>query len=157
MFETQFGVVKEVLDKEFPFLTVGAMLADSHTPPVGWDYSVGPWKCGRQGSEVSFASHAEWMDSVKAIKLMKKDKTDAGKKALATRSAAFSKLHPTGQNEHEPPVLDMDMDKVILDPLHDLLLNLPKTLLKYCFGDRMTNSQREAVAEYLSDRDRLPA
>ena len=113
---------------------------------------MGPWKCNRPGCNVSFASHAEWVASVKNLQNMKNVKsTDEGKKALAARSAAFAKLHPTGQNEHEPPILEMNMDKVILDPLHDLLLNLPKTLWKYCFGDRMTNSQREVVAEYLSE------
>ena len=143
---------QEILDKEFPFLTVELMRADSHTPPAGWKYSMGPWKCNRPGCNVSFASHAEWVTSVKNLQKMKKVKsTDEGKKALAARSAAFAKLHPTGQNEHEPPILEMNMDKVILDPLHDLLLNLPKTLWKYCFGDRMTNSQREVVAEYLSE------
>ena len=142
---------KEILDKEFPFLTASTMRADSHTPPAGWDYSMGPWKCNRPGCNVSFTSNAEWVASVKALKKMKKDTSDSGKKALASRSAAYAKLHPTGQNEHEPPILDMDMDRVILDPLHALLLNLCKTLWKYCFGDRMTNSQREAVAEFLSE------
>ena len=107
------------------------MRADSHTPPPGWDYNVGPWKCNREGCKITFTSHAEWVNSIKALKQMKKDTTDEGKKAVSKRSAAFAKLHPTGQNEHEPPILDMNMDKVILDPLHGLLLNLPKTLWKY--------------------------
>ena len=85
------------------------------------------------------------------LRELKRDKSDAGKKAVAKRATAYSVLHPTGQTEHEPPILNLDMDDIIVDPLHCLFLNLPKTLWKYCFGDRMTNSQREAVAEYLSE------
>ena len=42
------------------------------------------------------------------------------------------------------------MINILIDPLHCLLLNLPKVVWKYVFGDRMTNEQRELVAEYLS-------
>jgi hypothetical protein len=38
----------------------------------------------------------------------------------------------------------------IVDPMHCLELNLMKTLWKYSFGDRMTDSDRELVAQYLS-------
>ena len=38
----------------------------------------------------------------------------------------------------------------IIDPMHALELNLLKTLWKYAFGDRMTDGDREMVAEYLS-------
>ena len=38
----------------------------------------------------------------------------------------------------------------LVDPMHALELNLMKTLWKYCFGDRMSDSDRELVAEYLS-------
>ena len=41
---------------------------------------------------------------------MKADKSDSGKKALKIRAERYSKLHPIGQNEHEPPILDLDMD-----------------------------------------------
>lgn len=39
---------------------------------------------------------------------------------------------------------------MIIDPMHGLELNLAKTLWKYSFGDRMTDDDRELVAEYLS-------
>lgn len=84
------------------------------------------------------------------VQSLRSDKSEEGKKAATKRAESFSRLHPQGQAEHEPPILDIDMDKVIIDPLHCLFLNLPKTLWKYCFGDRMTNGQREEVAEYLS-------
>jgi hypothetical protein len=42
------------------------------------------------------------------------------------------------------------MFDIVIDPLHDLMLNIPKVAWKYIFGDRMTNEQRELVAEYLS-------
>jgi hypothetical protein len=38
---------------------------------------------------------------------------------------------------------------MIVDPMHALTLNLMKTLWKYSFGDRMTDCDREMVAEYL--------
>eukprot|EP00966_Prymnesium_polylepis_P303710 7015762-Prymnesium_polylepis.1 len=41
------------------------------------------------------------------------------------------------------------MIDIIIDPLHDLMLNLPKLAWKCSFGDRMTNEQRDLVAEYL--------
>ena len=141
---------QQCLDEAFPFLTAAEMRADSHTPPADWDYTAGPWECTRNGCDVSFSTHSEWVASVKALKDMKSNKTEVGKKAVARRATTHAALHPTGQAEHEPPILDMNMDKVIVDPLHCLFLNLPKTLWKYCFGDRMTNSQREVVAEYLS-------
>ena len=88
------------------------------------------------------------MDKVQSIK---SDRSEEGKTAVSKRAEAYSRLHPSGQAEHEPPILDINMDKVIVDPLHCLFLNLPKTLWKYSFGDRMTNSQREEVAEYLHE------
>ena len=112
---------------------------------------MGPWKCRRAGCNVVFASHAEWRASVKALKALKNDRCDAGKKAVTQRANAYAILHPSGQNEHEHPILDLDMEDVIADPLHCLFLNLPKTLWKYDFGDRMTNSQREEVAEYFTE------
>ena len=39
----------------------------------------------------------------------------------------------------------------IIDPMHGLELNLAKTLWKYCFGDRMTEADRELVAVYLGE------
>ena len=39
----------------------------------------------------------------------------------------------------------------IVDPMHCLELNLMKTLWKYSFGDRMTDGDRELVAEYLTE------
>ena len=54
-----WGEAKKVLDEPFPFLTADIMRADSHTPPSGWDYALGPWKCDREGCVVAFASHDE--------------------------------------------------------------------------------------------------
>ena len=51
------------------------------------------------------------------------------------------------------PLTGLPMIDVIIDPLHCLMLNLPKVIWKYCFGDRMTNDQRELVAEYLTSID----
>ena len=44
----------------------------------------------------------------------------------------------------------------IIDPMHCLELNLMKTLWKYSFGDRMSDGDRELVAEYLSEIGTAP-
>ena len=69
-----------------------------------------------------------WRASSAALKAMKRDKSEVGKKALAKRAAAFGVLHPSGQAEHEPNLMEMSMERVIVDPLHCLFLNLPKTM-----------------------------
>ena len=55
------------------------------------------------------------------------------------------------QLKYEPPIVDgLDMDVFIIDLLHALLLNLPKSGWKYSFGDRMNADQRERAAAYLT-------
>ena len=88
--------------------------------------------------------------SLKAFLAMKSDKSDAGKKFAAARAKKYAELHPSQQGEFEPPCTDLDMISILIDPLHCLMLNLPKVVWKYVFGDRMTNEQRELVAEYLT-------
>ena len=64
------------------------------------------------------------------------------------------KLHANAHGDqilYQPPVIPgIDMDVFIIDPLHALLLNLPKTAWKYAFGDRMDADQRERAAAYLT-------
>ena len=134
-----------------PLLTNEEMRDDSHTPPRSWDFEAdGPWKCKRPGCAVVFASHAEFITYRDDFLAAKADKTPEGKKRKTARAAAHAKLHITGQVECEPPLLSLDMEDIIIDPLHALMLNLPKVIWKYTFGDRMTNTQRELVAEYLT-------
>ena len=133
-----------------PILTARRLRNDSHTPPQGWNYdTIGPWRCDRRGCAVSFTSHAAYLAAHNACRSAKADKTADGKKLTSARAAEYAALHPSQQVEFEPPCTDMDMEDIIIDPLHCLLLNLPKVIWKYCWGDRMTNEQRELVAEYL--------
>ena len=131
-------------------LTNRDMRNDSHTPPLLWDFEAeGPWKCERDGCAVVFATHADYITYRDEFLAAKADKSHAGKKRTTARAAAHGKIHVSGQGECEPPLIAVDMDDIIIDPLHAMMLNLPKVLWKYTFGDRMTNAQRELVAEYL--------
>ena len=134
-----------------PFLTHTQMRNDSHTPPEGWDYTAqGPWRCTRAECSVSFASRAAFLAARSAFRDAKADRSAEGKKLTSARATAYALIHPSQQGEFEAPCTELDMNDIIVDPLHCLMLNLPKVIWKYCFGDRMTNEQRELVAAYLT-------
>ena len=147
---TTWEEAAEKLEK-YPFLTAPSMRGDSHTPPDDWDYTAqGSWKCRREDCGVKFSSRDEFLSARKAFLAAKADKSSEGKKATAARAKQYALLHPSQQGEFEPPCTDIDMINIIVDALHCLMLNLPKVVWKYTFGDRMTNEQRELVAEYLT-------
>ena len=128
------------------------MRSDSHTPPSDWDFATqGLWRCSRSGCGITFDSWEAWRVSVKTFFKLKADKSEAGKKAAAKRAKAYAILHPSGQGEHMCPLTMLAMLYIIIDPLHCLILNLPKVIWKYSFGDRMVNDQRELVAQYLTE------
>ena len=140
--------------EQVQLLTNQLMRDDSHTPPDDWDYEAqGPWQCGRTGCDVKFKSKSEHITYRDEFLKAKANKTPEGKKTTTARASAYAKLHPSQQGECEPPLLSLDMIDILIDPLHALMLNLPKVIWKYCFGDRMTNSQRELVAAYLTSID----
>ena len=144
--------IAEPLLLEHKVLDNETMRDDSHTPPLDWDFAVrGAWRCKRQGCDATFISWADWRARVKAFFKLKGDKSTDGKKATTKRAKAYAKVHPSGQAEHMPPLTMLAMICIIIDPLHCLMLNLPKVIWKYSFGDRMTNDQRELVAQYLTD------
>ena len=146
---SSWAEAKAMLDK-VPVLAAADLRNDSHTPPEGWDYSSGPWNCPRPGCTVKFSSDAEFRVARASFLAMKADKSASGKKATAARAKSYAELHPSQQGEFEPPCTYIDMIDIVIDPLHCLMLNLPKVAWKYTFGDRMTNEQRELVALYLS-------
>ena len=129
----------------------------AHNPPDDWDFEAqGPWSCswceaaGRP--HVIWKSWAEYAADVVRLKDLKLTSSDdrAIKKIYDNEMKAHSDTHGD-QILHEPPIVaGIDMDKFIVDPLHCLLLNLPKTAWKYSFGDRMDADQRERAAAYLS-------
>ena len=148
--DSTWDEVALIMKRLHPFLKHSQMRNDSHTPPEDWDYSAqGPWRCSRPGCGVSFSSWAAYLAARQAYRDAKADRSADGKKATSTRATAFALLHPSQQGEFEAPCTELDMDDVIVDALHCLMLNLPKVIWKYCWGDRMTNEQRELVAEYL--------
>ena len=144
-------VKKELEDHEL--LDYDTMLNDSHTPLDDWDFAKSPWVCKRDLCGVTFKSKEEYHVQRAIVFIERKDKSDTGKKAAALRGTRHLKFHPSNQAEFNPPLTLLDMLRVIIDPLHAGLLNLPKTIWKYAFGDRMTNEQRELLAEYLISID----
>lgn len=126
------------------------MRDDSHTPPNDWDFTAAPWTCKRPGCGVSFESKQQYHVQRAILFVLRKDTSATAKKERASRAAAYLLLHPSNQEEFNPPLTDLNMKDVLIDPLHDLQLNLPKTIWKYSFGDRMTMEQRELVADYLT-------
>ena len=96
-----------------PLLTAKVMRDDSHTPPKDWDYSKGSWVCPQGGCEVSFKSKAHFLIARAAFHAIKADKSTNGKKVTAKEYAV---LHPSNQGEFEPPITDLDMDDIIVDP-----------------------------------------
>ena len=148
--DTDWEQASNLLEK-FPFLLASVMRSDSHTPPESWDFEAdGPWRCEREGCDVKFSSRDDFIAQRKAFLVAKADKSDAGKKLTAARAKLYAQLHTSQQGEFEPPCTDLSMADILIDPLHCLMLNLPKVVWKYTFGDRMTNAQRELVAEYLT-------
>jgi hypothetical protein len=147
--ETTWDEAELIMRNIFPFLKNQQMRSDSHTPPEAFDFTKGSWKCRRKDCCVEFKSWDEYLVARRECNKQRADKSDEGKKATQKRATAYALLHPSQQCEFQPPATDLDMKDIIVDPLHDLMLNLPKVIWKYCFGDRMTNAQRELVAEYL--------
>ena len=137
-----------MLDK-YPFLKSVTMRNDSHTPPKDWDWTR-PWKCSRPGCNVVFETKTEFIMARLVFLTEKADRSTEGKAKTAKRAKTYAEIHPSQQEEFQPPLTDMSMEDIIIDALHCLMLNLPKVIWKYTFGDRMTNEQRELVAEYLT-------
>ena len=150
--KVEWAEVKKELE-DHTLLDYDTMLNDSHTPPDDWDFAKSPWVCKRDLCGVTFKSKEEYHVQRAIVFIERKDKSDTGKKAAALRGTRHLKFHPSNQAEFNPPLTLLDMLRVIIDPLHAGLLNLPKTIWKYAFGDRMTNEQRELLAEYLISID----
>ena len=149
--DTKWEAAAAEMDRRYPFLTNVQIRNDAHTPPESWDYSTqGPWRCNRQGCSVSFASRAAFLAARSAYRDAKADRSPEGKKRASARASEYAVLHPSQQVEFEPPCTELNMTDIVVDALHCLMLNLPKVIWKYCWGDRMTNEQREVVAEYLT-------
>ena len=135
----------------------GSLRSAAHTPPKDWDFDLqGPWSCswceeaGRPHN--IWTSWAEFAADVVRLKELKLQSADD--RAVKKLYDGEMKRHADGHGDqllYEPPVVEgVDMDAFIVDPLHCLLLNLPKTAWKYSFGDRMNSDQRERAAAYLS-------
>ena len=146
--DTTWAEASVMLEKH-PLLKSADLRSDSHTPPAHWDWTK-PWKCPRAGCSVEFKSKLQFLEARSTFLSAKADRSTDGKVTTAKRAKLYAELHPSQQGEFEPPLTDLDMADIIIDALHCLMLNLPKVIWNYTFGDRMTNEQRELVAEYLT-------
>ena len=143
--ETTWDEAELIMRNIFPFLKNQQMRSDSHTPPEAFDFTKGSWKCRRKDCCVEFKSWDEYLVARRECNKQRADKSDEGKKATQKRATAYALLHPSQQCEFQPPATDLDMKDIIVDPLHDLMLNLPKVIWKYCFGDRMSKKIRKTT------------
>ena len=138
---------------EFPSLE-----AATHRLPNGWDFDRdGPWSCSWCDEVIYTALGQQAVAEAKLAALQARasagDPADrkAAKAELDGILKAHAELHGDALLLEPLIMLNKSGTKCfIVDPMHGLELNLMKTLWKYSFGDRMTDYDRELVAEYLS-------
>eukprot|EP00965_Chrysotila_dentata_P012142 398273-Pleurochrysis_carterae.AAC.1 len=113
--------------------------ASAHVPPGHWSFERdGAWRCMHCKKDAHVADLAkraadEDEDAEKELtKLMKEQ-----------ASTHFDALFL------EAPIVRLDTDAMIVDPMHCLELNLAKTAWKHSFGNRMLPHHRARVAQYL--------
>ena len=132
----------------------------THRLPDEWDFTRdGPWSCSWCEEVIYDAPGQQAAAEAKLTALRariaagKKDAADCkeAKKELDMIMKAHADLH--GDALLLEPLIMTNASGTkpfIIDPMHCLELNVMKTLWKYSFGDRMTDADRELVAEYLS-------
>ena len=103
------------------------MRNDSHTPPKDWDWTR-PWKCSRPGCNVVFETKTEFIMARRVFLTEKADRSTEDKAKTAKRAKTYAECHPSQQEEFQPPLTDMDMEDIIIDALHCLMLNPPKVI-----------------------------
>jgi hypothetical protein len=132
--------------------------AATHRLPNGWDFDRdGPWSCSWCDEVIYTALGQQAVAEAKLAALQARASTGdpADRKAAKAELDGILKAHAELHGDAlllEPLImLNKSGTKCfIVDPMHGLELNLMKTLWKYSFGDRMTDYDRELVAEYLS-------
>jgi hypothetical protein len=87
-------------------------------------------------ARASAGDPADRKDAKKELDLLLKEHADSHGDAVLLEPLIMSNMSGT--------------KPFIVDPMHGLELNLAKTLWKYSFGDKMTDTDRELVAGYLS-------
>ena len=137
-----------------------SLLAATHRLPKGWDFERdGPWSCSWCQKVIYTAPGQQLAMEVRLAAL--RARVAAGKSDSADCKAAKKELDALLKEHAEEHGDALLLEKLIMtnqsgtkpfiiDPMHALELNLMKTLWKYSFGDRMTDDDRELVAEYLS-------
>lgn len=133
--------------------------AATHLLPKGWDFAKdGPWSCS-WCDEVIYTEFGEQLAATTALAALRAQASHgepAARKETKTELDLKLKLHA---ELHGDAILFDDLimtnysgtKPYIIDPMHCLELNLMKTLWNYSFGDRMTDYDREMVAEYLDE------
>ena len=140
-------------------LELPSLQAATHRLPVGWDFQRdGPWHCSWCDEDVWTAPGQQLELEVQLAALRARvavggesDDRKEAKKELDLILKEHTESH--GDAFLLEPLIMINQSGTkpfIIDPMHALELNLLKTLWKYAFGDRMTDEDREMVAEYLS-------
>ena len=132
--------------------------AATHLLPEGWDFDRdGAWTCSRCQEAVytAFGQEAAAMTALAGLRARAAHGDSAARKEA--KAELEKKLKAQADLHGDAILLERLIMKnksgtkpFIIDPMHCLELNLLKTLWKYAFGDRMTDMDRELVAEYLS-------
>ena len=133
----------------------------THILPGHWDFERdGAWHCSWCDSEVWTAPGQQLELAVKLAALHARAShgvaDSADRKEAKKELDAILKEHADLHGDAlllEPLIMhnQSGTKPFIIDPMHCLELNLMKTLWKYSFGDRMSDGDRELVAEYLSE------
>jgi hypothetical protein len=162
-FHTAQAIAREQCGYGTALLELPSLQAATHRLPDDWDFERdGPWSCSWCEEVIYTAFGQQFAAEAKLAAL--RARIAAGGKDSADGKAAKLELDNTLKQHADlhgdalllEPLLMTNQSGTkpfIVDPMHCLELNLMKTLWKYSFGDRMTDGDRELVAEYLSSID----
>ena len=143
-----------------PLLARASLEMATHILPKNWDFERdGDWCCTWCNKTVWTAPGQQ--EKLAAELAALRERIASGSPDTSDRKEAKKKLDALLKEHAELHGDALLLDPLIMknqsgtkpfivDPMHCLTLNLMKTLWKYSFGDRMTDGDRELVAEYLS-------
>eukprot|EP00965_Chrysotila_dentata_P041257 1368839-Pleurochrysis_carterae.AAC.4 len=124
----------------------------AHAPPPDWDPEAdGAWGCRHCGQNV-FTDWASFEEAKARLAAMR-EAADGGNEDVAKEYLSCMKVHADGHFDqllYQPPVVEAGADIFIVDPLHDLELNIAKTCFKYAFLDQMDERARSKAFEYFA-------
>ena len=159
-FHAARAIAREQCGYGTTLMELPSLQAATHRLPDGWDFDRdGPWSCS-WCEEVIYTAFGQQFEMEARLASLRARIAHGGKdsadgKAAKTELDKLLKGHADLHGDAlllEPLIMTnaSGTKPYIVDPMHCLELNLMKTLWKYSFGDRMTDGDRELVADYLS-------